>query len=297
MRRRDFVLGTTCTLLAAAEDQPIEIRVDDRPAASLYWSEKWDKPFLYPIRTMSGKVISRRWPLEPHDGDSNDHAWHRGFWYGHGDINGADYWREQGRDKTSRLIAKGRPERTKAGVAIELAMTPPAGKPMGSMRQEFRFTDTKTLRMLDATITIRADAGQALKFGDSDDGGFAFRLNEAFREDKGARLRNSEGLSGTKDIWGKPARWTDFSAEVSGSRAGVAMLDHPANLRHPTRWHARGYGLNAANPFALKSFTKDPAADGSYTLPAGEKLVLRYRAVIYEGSPDVERLHAEYQRQ
>ena len=68
-------------------------------------------------------------------------------------------------------------------------------------------------------------------------------------------------------------------------RAGVGLFDHPSNLRHPTRWHARGYSLNAANPFALKSFTKDPAADGGYTLSAGSNLRLRYRAVIYEGRP------------
>jgi hypothetical protein len=294
MRRREFVLGSAATLALAADEGPLEIRVGGRTAASLYWSEKWDKPFLYPIRTLSGKAISRGWPLDPHEGDSKDHEWHRGFWYGHADINKADYWREQGRDKTSRLVAKGRPQESKGGAAVELAMMPPDNKPMGSMRQEFQFTDVTNARFLDATITIRADAGQALQFGDSDDGGFAFRLNEAFREDKGARLRNSEGLMGTKDIWGKPARWTDFSAETGGTRAGVAMFDHPSNLRYPTRWHARGYGLNAANPFALKSFTKDPAADGSFTLPAGQKLVLRYRAVIYEGSPDIEALWREY---
>jgi hypothetical protein len=42
------------------------------------------------------------------------------------------------------------------------------------MRQDF-----KDLRILEAVITIPADTGQALTFGDSDDRGFAFRLNEA----------------------------------------------------------------------------------------------------------------------
>lgn len=294
MRRRELILGAAASLLRAEDGGRLEIRIGARPAATLYWGEQWDKPFLYPIRTISGKTISRGWPLEPRPGDSTDHTWHRGFWYGHGDINGADYWREQGRDKSSRLVAKAPPEQSNGLVALDLAMTPPSGKPMGSMRQEFRFTDTKDARLLDVTITIRADAGQSLKFGDTDDGGFGFRLDEAFREDRGATLRNSEGQAGTKDIWGKAARWTDFAATIEGGRAGVALFDHPSNLRHPTRWHARGYGLNAANPFALKSFTKDPAADGSYTLPAERNLGLRYRAAIYEGSPDIERLYREY---
>jgi hypothetical protein len=164
------------------------------------------------------------------------------------------------------------------------------------MRQEFGVVDHGAARVIDAVITIRADAGQALTFGDTDDGGFAIRLSEEFREDRGARLRNSEGLEGTKNIWGKPARWVDYSALIDGERAGVAILDHPSNLRHPSRWHARPYGLNAANPFALKSFTKDPTAEGAFTLPDGQKLVLRYRTLVYEGSPDIERLYDSYSK-
>lgn len=284
MRRRLFLMAGGASLLAA-EDQPVDL---GRTGIRLYSGEAWDKPFLYPIRTVSGKVISRGWPIEPREGDSTDHTWHRGFWYGHGIVNGADFWREQGREKTARLVVKSQRVRgTRA--TLELAMTPPSGKPIGSMRQEFGISDKGAVRTIDAVIAIHADAGP-LTFGDTDDGGFAFRLNEAFREDKGARLRNSEGLEGSKQIWGKPARWTDYSA----AGAGVAIFDHPTNLRHPTRWHARGYGLNAANPFALKSFTKQ--GDGSYTLAAGQTLTLRYRVVVYEGAPDLERLYATYTR-
>lgn len=298
MRRREFILAGVAAPLIAADESPMEIRLNGKTVCSFYSGEKWDKPFLYPIRTASGKVISRGWPIEPREGDSTDHTWHRGFWYGHGDINGADFWREQGREKTSRLIPKARPKVDGANVRIDLAMTPPSGEPIGSMSQEFHFADHGDIRTMDTVIAVHADAGQPLTFGDTDDGGFAFRLSEAFREDKGARLRNSEGLTGSKEIWGKPARWTDYSATIGGGPAGVAIgvaiFDHPSNLRHPTRWHARGYGLNAANPFALKSFTKDPAADGKYTLPAAQKLVLRYRTLIYEGSPDIERLYSAW---
>lgn len=290
MHRREFLFAASAALLMASDDEPIDIGNQIR----LYCGDKWDKPFLYPIRTTSGKVLSRGWPIEPREGDSNDHVWHRGFWYGHGSISGADFWREQGRDKTARLVLKAKPRVEKSHIAMDLSMTPPNGKPIGSMRQEYRFHDDGKLRTMDTTITIMSDAGQPLVFGDTDDGGFAFRLSEAFREDKGARLRNPDGLAGTKNIWGKPAKWVDYSASIEGGNAGVAMFDHPSNLRHPTRWHARPYGLNAANPFATKSFDKTSATDGSYTLPAGERLTLRYRVVIYEGSPDIDRLYSEF---
>lgn len=298
MRRREFLLAGAAGVLAAGDSQgPIDLVSGGKIATRLYWGEEWDKPFLYPIRTVSGRVLSRGWPMEPREGDSQDHTWHRGIWYGHGNINGADFWREQGREKTARLIAKAPPRASGAAAAVELAMMPPSGFAIGSMRQEFRLADRGDVRVMDVAITIRADAGQALTFGDTGDGGFAFRLCEAFREDKGARLRNSDGLEGTKSIWGKPARWVDYRATIGGGSAGVAILDHPSNLRHPSRWHARGYGLNAANPFALRSFTKDPAADGSYTLPAGQSLTLRYRTLVYDGAPDIERFWAEYSRQ
>jgi hypothetical protein len=94
---------------------------------------------------------------------------------------------------------------------------------------------------------------------------------------------NSDGLLGTQQIWGKPAKWVQYSATTGGKRAGVALLDHPSNPRHPTGWHARGYSLCSANPFALGSFSKDRNRDGSYTLPAGQTLKLRYLLVVFDG--------------
>jgi hypothetical protein len=274
----------------------MEIRSRGRLAAAFYSSEAWDKPFLYPILTVSGKLLSRGWPIQPRDGDSEDHPWHRGIWYGHGSINGFDFWRELGRDKTARLIRKSSPHVQASGVTVDLAMVPASGKAIGSMRQEYRISDVGAIRRIDTLIAIHADQGQDLTIGDTEDGGFGFRLSEAFREDRGASLRNSEGLTGTENIWGKPARWVDYSATVGGTTAGVAVFDHPSNLRYPTRWHARGYGLNAANPFALRDFTKDPSADGRYTVKSGGRLALRYRTLVYEGSPDLAALHQEFAR-
>ena len=33
------------------------------------------------------------------------------------------------------------------------------------------------------------------------------------------------------------------------------MIDHPKNPGYPTYWHARGYGLFAANPLGQKAFS------------------------------------------
>jgi hypothetical protein len=305
--RRTFLLSSSsmlfsgAALLAAESAGRVPLLVNGKEAASFYFGQEWDKPFLYPIRTVSGKAISRGYPLEKIAGEQTDHVWHRGLWYGHGIISGQDFWRELGREKTSRLVAKHAPvvktRKDSPAVTADFSMVTPAGKALGSIRQEWRITDRERLRLIDATITIDADQGEPLVFGDADDGGFAFRLNDAFRQDRGAKLRNSSGLETTEQIWGKPAHWVDYSAVIDGVPTGVAILDHPANLRYPTAWHARGYSLCAANPFATRSFSKGKGPDGGYTLPAGKQLRLRYRVVIHEGPcepPVLEKLHAEW---
>lgn len=274
-------------------DRRIDVQIGGEPFTSFHYEEKWDKPFLYPIRTASGREISRGYPLRTRPGEHTDHIWHRGVWWGHGEINGGDFWREQGRDKTGRLVPVSPPTADGAAVSTELALQPPEGDPLGTVRETFEFSGDETLRIIDATIEIRADQGVPLVFGDTEDGGFGVRLADAFRQDMGATLRNAEGLEGTENIWGKRSKWVDYSTAIDGGTVGVAVFDHPDNLRHPTGWHARGYSLNAANPFAAGDFSGEPA-DESYTIPAGESVTLRYRIVIHEGRPDIESLWRQY---
>ena len=82
---------------------------------------------------------------------------------------------------------------------------------------------------------------------------------------------------------GKPADWVDYSGTINGKPLGVAIFDHPSSFRHPTTWHARAYGLFAANPFGRREFTRDPAQDGSWTVPEGKSIVFRYRVLIHPG--------------
>jgi hypothetical protein len=67
---------------------------------------------------------------------------------------------------------------------------------------------------------------------------------------------------------------------------GLAVLDHPSNLRHPAHWHARDYGLVAANPFGLHDFTGAVLGSGDHTIPAGESLTFRYLFVFHEGDAE-----------
>ena len=275
--------------------------MDGEPLTAFHFGREWDKPFLYPLRTVSGTVVTRGYPIEPRDGEERDHDWHRGIWYGHGDINGHDFWRELGRDSTGMIVALSQPvfesDEGSGSIEAELGFLSSDGELQGTLIQRFGFSVAARAVRIDAELTFRADQGNDLRFGDTEDGGFAMRLADEFRQDRGATLLNAGGLSGTENIWGQEARWVDYSCVVSDQPAGVAILDHPSNLRHPSRWHARGYSLCSANPFGLSDFTGDAGADGSYVVPGGESLTLRYRVVIHEGgttAAEIERWFREF---
>lgn len=273
------------SIVQAAADR-IDVNIKGKPFTSFHYEAKWDKPFLHPIRTVSGDIVTRRWPVEQKTGEIEDHTWHRGAWWGHGDINGVDFWRELGPTKSGRLVVDGKPRTKGNRLDVVCNFVGPDGKRHGSVLQQFAFGTKGNLNWVDVTLTIRADAGMGLTFGDTEDGGMGFRYSDDFREARGATLRNVDGLTGTKEIWGKRAKWVDYSTARDGRRVGVALLDHPSNPRYPTYWHARGYGLNAANPFGVREFTKDKTQNGKLEVPAGGTLRFRYRIAIHEGGGD-----------
>ena len=277
-------------------DGLIAVLLDGKPFTFYHYSEKWDKPFLHPILSSSGEIVTRGWPVDPLPGDSNDHTWHRGLWYAHGDVNGVDFWREKGRDQTGRMIPKNPPQMNGDRIIVDLDLVAPDGKRHGTVRQSLRFHADRLARYIDLEITWIADAGMPMKFGDTEEGALGFRFTEDFREDRGGKMTNSEGATG-KPIWGKQARWTDYSVVRNRKPLGVTMMDSPSNPRYPTYWHARNYGLNSANPFGVRDFTGDKSKDGSLTLPEGGKAMFRYRVAVHNGAEPQKMFEAFAQQQ
>ena len=126
-----------------------------------------------------------------------------------------------------------------------------------------------------------------MTFGDTKEGTFALRTAPTLRvegEVAAGALRNSEGdVDG--GCWGKRARWLSCSGPVGdgSERVSVILFDHPDNPRHPTWWHARSYGLLAANPFGVHDFEREPAGTGDLTIGEGESVTFRYRLQVRRG--------------
>lgn len=295
------ILLCACAAVSSAQvafkqtaDQ-IAVEIDGKPVTAFHFGEKWPKPFLHPLRAPSGTIVTRGYPLEQNAGESRDHHWHRGLWFAHGDINGIDFWRETSGNETQdkklplpvgRIVLQSKPKFSATARSGKLqatfALIAPGNNTLGTLNEQYILQRLGEHYAIDVTATIQA-AGVALKMGDTEEGLLGFRFADAFREDRGATLLNSDGLKGTKNIWGKRARWVDSSTAINGQTVGVAIFDHPSNPKHPTYWHARGYGLNAANPFGEHDFHNDKARDGSLTIPANGKLTFRYRVIVHNG--------------
>lgn len=256
-----------------------------------------DKPILYPLRAPGGVPLTRSWPIEKGvTGEPEDHPHHESLWFTHGSVNGHDFWapRAHGAGPDGPIphvehVSIDRCESGETGILETTSRWVDAdNKPVLTEHRTMVFSADETARSIDVTLKLVADSGP-VTFGDTKEGSFALRVRPALQpkdsngsQGAGGRLVNSEGLVDGA-AWGKRARWVDYSGTVDGKAYGIAMLDHPSNLRHPTWWHAREYGLSGANPFGIHDFSGEPEGAGNHTIPPGKTLVLRYLVVFHEG--------------
>jgi hypothetical protein len=95
-------------------------------------------------------------------------------------------------------------------------------------------------------------------------------------------------------VWGTRGRWTTLSGVVNGDTVRIAMFDHPKNVGYPTYWHARGYGLFAANPLGQKAMSngKDEL---NFKLAPGQSTTFRHQILIMSGPTATQNIEPYYQ--
>jgi hypothetical protein len=101
----------------------------------------------------------------------------------------------------------------------------------------------------------------------------------------------SEGKQGN-DAWGTRGRWCVLTGRIGSDTISVAILDHPKNPGYPTYWHARDYGLFAANPLGQKVFSNGKEALG-FALEPKQSVTFRYRILIVDGGLTADRADRE----
>lgn len=255
------------------------------------------KPFLWPVLSEGDATVTRNWPAGKSEGPE-DHLHQKSFWTAHGDLNGVDYWAEDGERCGFQRIDEVTFGSGDAFGWIHSRNTwlDKDRKPVVSETREYRFYATPISgRLFDVDVTFSAEYGDVV-FGDTKEGGIiALRIRPEMNEQevklkdgstvggKGGIITTANG-QGEKNVWGKPSPWCDYSGPVTGAGTrGVAFFDHPDNLRHPVRWHVRGYGLMGANYFGLKDFEPNAGQRGDWTLENGTSQVFRYRVLVHSG--------------
>jgi len=297
--------GTPLTVGLRTHATRVEVLADGEAFATVQLADA-EGPCIDPLVARGGAAVTRGVPRDRAADDSADnavdHPHHRSFWFAHGDVDGHDFWHGPARIEVVGHTV-GVQSLSVATVELELVWRTAEARALVHERRRLTFHAEEGLRWVDCEHTLEA-ADNAAVFRDTKEGTFALRLAPTLAsEGAGAtgRLFDSEGRGGG-DVWGQRATWCAVTGQVADAagrarEVTVAVLEHPSNPDAPTRWHARTYGLLAANPFGKAAFgQRSLEADGSRGLSRGERLVLRYRVLLGDGPLSAERLEREAAR-
>jgi type 1 glutamine amidotransferase len=252
-------------------------------------TDETGKPCFDPLALPDGSALT--WHRPP------DHPWHRAAWFCWKYINGLNYWEENrktGRSPGRTVVKSVRiapPKGRDARIELSLAYHPP-GKP--DVLTEKRIV-TVTAPAKDGSYrvdwqgTFTAGKTDAVLRGGEHGGGYAGFSARLAKATRNWKVLNSEGL---RDLatHGKKARWVAWSGELApGKPAGIAIFDHPGNLRHPSPWYVAARANIPFNYFSPALLFSEP-----YTLKAGESMTLRYRLLVHPGRTDAKAMETEW---
>jgi hypothetical protein len=313
-------------VISRPADRRVDVEIGGRPFTSYIYPPSLQKPVLYPIRAASGLVVTRGYPLEPKAGERADHPHHVGHWFNYGDVNGYDFWGHSdatppaNKPRMGTIVHKEIAQATSGAGKGELLVRAdwmiPDGSTLLREQTRFVFSGGAGRRVIDRTTTWTAGR-QAVTFKDTKEGAFGIRVARALdhpsteatalvgAQGKGTEKRvdnagvtgryiGSDGKTG-EDVWGTRGAWMGLTGIVDGEPVTVAIFDHSSNHGHPTYWHARGYGLFAANPLGRQGY--DPKQEpATLTLKAGESITFQHRILVRDGRLTGDELRTEYAR-
>jgi hypothetical protein len=313
------------TVFPSENEHRVYVRVDGEPFTSYIWPDTLMKPVLFPLRTASGTVVTRGFPLEPRAGERIDHPHHTGFWFNYENVNGVDFWNNstalpaEQQAKMGRIVHRrilkysGGEDRGELEVEMDWIM--PDGQVILHEKTDFIFRTGKGSRVVDRITTLTA-LEKPVVFKDAKDGLLGLRVRRELEQPStdavtytdasghpttvksmdtngvSGMYRSSEGKTGDA-VWSTRANWTMLSGKVGQEEITLALIDHPKNPGFPTYWHARGYGLFAANPLGQEVFSKGKEKL-NFALQPNQSATFRYRLAILNESATPEKIESEY---
>jgi len=296
------------------EEKKIELYYNGRLLTAYDYADSIKKPILFPINTVSGITVTRGFPLAPRPGERVDHPHHSGMWLNYEYVNGLDFW-----NNSTAIPYKDRPRygtivhdgilktdavADRATLEVTARWVDHNNNILLREATRYHFHVDSSNFIIDRTTTLTA-LNDDVSFNDVKDGMLGIRVTrelelpsdepQIFTDDKGnpttvAAVNNqgitgdyesSEGLRGN-DVWGTRGRWMTLKGVKLDKNISITIIDHPKNVGYPTYWHARGYGLFAANPLGQDVFSKKKQKL-NFKLAKSESVTFRYRVIIHEG--------------
>lgn len=289
----------------------VDVNIDGKLFTSYIYPENIMKPVLWPVMSPAGNMLTRSFPLINKEGDRTDHPHHVGIWLNYGNINGLDFWNNseaiplEKRDQYGTIfhksILKAQSGKDQAVLETESEWKAPDNTVILIDETTFTFTAKEKIRIIDRTTTLHALIDE-VKFTDNKEGMFGIRVARELElpSNKPTKLldshgvvtevaqmdntnvkgnyRGSNGIEGAQ-VWGTRGRWMKLSSEINGEPVSLVIIDHPENVGYPTYWHARDYGLFAANPLGQKIFTNGEK-ELNFSMKKGDSVTLKYRLVV-----------------
>lgn len=306
----------------------VDVVIDGKPFTSYIWPDNLAKPVLYPLRAADGTIVTRGFPLDPRPGERVDHPHHVGMWFNYGNVNDFDFWNNSYAIKKEdvhkmgnilqRKIVSAKSGTEKGELTVETDWISGTQKLLLKEHTQLIFSGDKTSRTIDRITTLQAQ-NEKVVFHDDKEGMLGMRVTralempsttaEVFTDANGnptavAKLDNtgvngnyltSEGKKGD-EAWSTRGKWCMLSGKIGDDPVTIAIFDNPKNPNFPTYWHARGYGLFAANPLGRSIFTNGKEQPLNFTLAPNESVTFRYRVVIFSEIASPQIAEGEYQK-
>jgi hypothetical protein len=315
-------------VVADEASRRVDISIDGHPFTAYLWPATLKKPVLYPIIDADGVTLTRGWPLEPRPGERMDHPHHDGLWFNYSNVNGFDFWNNSEAIPAQRTVKMGtivfdRIVSIKSGASRGELVTHSTwidgqNHSILSETSTYVFAHSGPTRTIDLVVTLKAL--DHVVFNDDKDGLLGLRVARWLEspEEKGGTFTDANGIATTvaaaanlpgvapptgqyltsegvrgEAAWSTRGRWCSLTGhDNAGHTVTVAIFDHPGNIGYPTYWHARGYGLFAANPLGRHMFdAQQPPLD--YTLEKGQTTTFRYRLVFHTHAATMDELNRE----
>lgn len=302
-----LALAQNNDVVATKNDGEVAVTINGKPFTTLVaQKDGLAKPYLYPILAPNGTPVTRDWPMKKGiEGETTDHVHQKSAWFCHGDVIpegvelkvkssdkrvvGVDFWaeaRNHGRIVATDVMVLKSNAPNEAFISTIMEWRAPEGLVVLTEKRVYKFSQVAGGRLISVASILTANNGPVV-FGDTKEGSFGIRVHDSIRMTlKGGdgMLTNSQGKSGMKDVWGLPADWCDYSGTVDGKKVGVAVFAHTGNPV-PSLWHARDYGLLAANPFGRKVAGFPAAKDKTdlFRIEKGKSATFRFAIFAHDG--------------